>query len=183
MIVTQYGRPVPLPVPSGELDDRGSHVSSALDQLRGYYGLGSASPSGPGPDYFRGGWASDEQICLIRVCHDDSLSCKRRESQSCILRQNKLLCRLSAQADVLPVSTGHSDDERGHFRGSDVGRSDSGEVEMMEFDRQGLPRRSSASTLDEQAGTRAGLVLFSSLAAACRQHCQTAWQCSPPLQT
>ncbi|DBA90068.1 TPA: hypothetical protein ACH3X2_004330 [Trebouxia sp. C0005] len=104
MIVTQYGRPVPLPVPSGELDDRGSHVSSALDQLRGYYGLGSASPSGPGPDYFRG----------------------------------------------------HSDDERGHFRGSDVGRSDSGEVEMMEFDRQGLPRRSSASTLDEQAGTRAG---------------------------
>lgn len=54
MIVTQYGRPVPLPVPSGELDDRGSHVSSALDQLRGYYGLGSASPSGPGPDYFRG---------------------------------------------------------------------------------------------------------------------------------
>ena len=54
MIVTQYGRPVPLPVHSGELDDRGSHVSSALDQLRGYYGLGSASPSGPGPDYFRG---------------------------------------------------------------------------------------------------------------------------------
>ena len=54
MIVTQYGRPVPLPVPSGELDDRGSHVSSALDQLRGYYGLGAASPSGPGPDYFRG---------------------------------------------------------------------------------------------------------------------------------
>ena len=54
MIVTQYGRPVPLPVPSGELDDRGSHVSSALDQLRGYYGLSSASPSGPGPDYFRG---------------------------------------------------------------------------------------------------------------------------------
>ena len=53
-------------------------------------------------------------------------------------------------------NAGHSDDERGHFRGSDVGRSDSGEVEMMEFERQGLPRRSSASTLDEQAGTRAG---------------------------
>lgn len=53
-------------------------------------------------------------------------------------------------------TAGHSDDERGHFRGSDVGRSDSGEVEMMEFERQGLPRRSSASTLDEQAGTRAG---------------------------
>ena len=62
MIVTQYGRPVPLPVPSGELDDRGSHVSSALDQLRGYYGLGSASPSGPGPDYFRGLHLS--QMCL-----------------------------------------------------------------------------------------------------------------------
>lgn len=54
MIVTQYGRPLPLPRHSGDLDDRGSHVSSALDQLRGYYGLGSASPSGPGPDYFRG---------------------------------------------------------------------------------------------------------------------------------
>ena len=54
MIVTQFGRPVPLPAQSGELDDRGSHVSSALDALRGYYGLGSASPSGPGPDYFRG---------------------------------------------------------------------------------------------------------------------------------
>lgn len=104
MIVTQYGRPVPLPVPSSELDDRGSHVSSALDQLRGYYGLSSASPSGPGPDYFRG----------------------------------------------------HSDDERGHFRGSDVGRSDSGEVEMTEFDRPGMPRNSSASMLEEQAGTRAG---------------------------
>ena len=54
---------------------------------------------------------------------------------------------------------------------------------MMEFDRQGLPRRSSASTLDEQAGTRAGLVLFSSpaaAAAACRQHCQIAWSCGPP---
>lgn len=72
MIVTQYGRPVPLPVPSGELDDRGSHVSSALDQLRGYYGLGSASPSGPGPDYFRGGWSSNERICIIRVSRDDS---------------------------------------------------------------------------------------------------------------
>ena len=53
MIVTQYGRPVPFPAQGGELNDRGSQVSSALDQLRGYYGLGSASPSGPGPDYFR----------------------------------------------------------------------------------------------------------------------------------
>ena len=51
---------------------------------------------------------------------------------------------------------------------------------MMEFDRQGLPRRSSASTLDEQAGTRAGFIRFCSLAAACRQHCQIAWQCSHP---
>lgn len=56
MIVTQYGRPLPLPVHGGDLDDRGSHVSSALDHLRGYYGLGAASPSGPGPDYFRGTW-------------------------------------------------------------------------------------------------------------------------------
>ncbi|KAL3130919.1 hypothetical protein ABBQ38_000246 [Trebouxia sp. C0009 RCD-2024] len=104
MIVTQYGRPLPLPVHGGDLDDRGSHVSSALDQLRGYYGLGAASPSGPGPDYFRG----------------------------------------------------HPDDERGHFRGSDVGRSDSGEVEMTEFDRPGMPRNTSACMLEEQAGTRAG---------------------------
>ncbi len=120
------------------------------------------------------------------MTHLTLISCKPCARQSCILRHDKLLCRLLAQADVLPDSTGHSDDERGHFRGSDVGRSDSGEVEMMEFDRQGLPRRSSASTLDEQAGTRAGLILFSSLAAAaaaCRQHCQIAWQCSPPLQT
>ena len=53
---------------------------------------------------------------------------------------------------------GHSDDERGHFRGSDVGRSDSGEVEMTEFDRPGMHRDASASTQDEQAGTRAGLL-------------------------
>ena len=65
---------------------------------------------------------------------------------------------------LLLANTGHSDDERGHFRGSDVGRSDSGEVEMMEFDRQGLPRPSSASMLDDQAGTRAG---SSILAHAC----------------
>ena len=51
---------------------------------------------------------------------------------------------------------GHSDDERGHFRGGDVGRSDSGEVEMTEFDRPGMARNSSASMLEEQAGTRAG---------------------------
>lgn len=52
---------------------------------------------------------------------------------------------------------GHSDDERGLFRGSDVGRSDSGEVEMTEFDRPGMPRTTSASMLDEPAGTRAGV--------------------------
>lgn len=53
MIVTQFGRPVGH-MAGHDLDDRGSQVSSALDQLRGYYGLGSASPSGSGPDYFRG---------------------------------------------------------------------------------------------------------------------------------
>lgn len=55
------------------------------------------------------------------------------------------------------LHAGHSDDERGHFRGSDVGRSDSGEVEMTEFDRPGMPRNTSASMLDEPAGTRAGV--------------------------
>ena len=57
------------------------------------------------------------------------------------------------------MNVGHSDDERMHLRGralSDVGRSDSGEVEMTEFERPGLPRHPSASGLDEQAGTRAG---------------------------
>ena len=55
------------------------------------------------------------------------------------------------------LHAGVSDDERGHFRGSDVGRSDSGEVEMTEFDRPGMPRNTSASMLDEPAGTRAGV--------------------------
>lgn len=55
------------------------------------------------------------------------------------------------------LHAGHSDDERGHFRGSEFGRSDSGEVEMTEFDRPGMPRNTSASMLDEPAGTRAGL--------------------------
>ena len=82
MIVTQYGRPVGL-MPGHDLDDRGSHVSSALDQLRGYYGLGSPSPSGSGPDYFRG---TAQDLCHaardscnacvhILIAHKDSSLC------------------------------------------------------------------------------------------------------------
>lgn len=71
------------------------------------------------------------------------------------LRLQKQQCLVSRS--VVSWHVGVSDDERGHFRGSDVGRSDSGEVEMTEFDRPGMPRNTSASMLDEPAGTRAGM--------------------------
>lgn len=61
MIVTQYGRPVGM-LPRNDLDDRGSQVSSALDQLRGYYGLGSPTTSGSGHDYFRG---AQQPLCSM----------------------------------------------------------------------------------------------------------------------
>lgn len=67
MIVTQYGRPVHLP--GHDLEDRGSQVSSALDQLRGYYGLGAASPSGSGsPHFFRGATRSQMPCLLFQLC-------------------------------------------------------------------------------------------------------------------
>lgn len=49
MIVTQYGRPLG-GLQAGNYEEQGaglsSHVSSALDQLRGFYGLGTpASPA------------------------------------------------------------------------------------------------------------------------------------------
>ena len=91
---------------------------------------------------------------IVQVC---------MQCTSCIAIPASALC----QSIILVVShvrrTGHSDEERGHLRGSDIGRSDSGEIEMTDFERPGLPRQSSASMLDDLAGTRAGK---SSLSAA-----------------
>lgn len=105
------------------------------------------------------------QVLANCACATSKMSCiaaSRRWFSGRAFASSHYLTRLQA-ADfgnhcvyLMPCPAGHSDDERGHFRGSDVGRSDSGEVEMTEFDRPGMPRNSSASMLEEQAGTRAG---------------------------
>ena len=92
---------------------------------------------------------------MSQMAHKHNVQvCMQRTS--CIAIPASALC----QSIILVVShvrrTGHSDEERGHLRGSDIGRSDSGEIEMTDFERPGLPRQSSASMLDDLAGTRAG---------------------------
>ena len=63
MIVTQYGRPLG-GLQAGSFEEQGaglsSHVSSALEQLRGFYGLGNpGSPAASNASQSTGGTASN----------------------------------------------------------------------------------------------------------------------------
>eukprot|EP00891_Asterochloris_glomerata_P005321 jgi/Astpho2/5321/fgenesh1_pg.00075_%23_14_t len=133
MIVTQYGRPLG-GLQAGNFEEQGaglsSHVSSALDQLRGFYGLGTpASPAASNASQSTG--RNIKQGTLLRLDLGG-----RENEQGALLRGRSRLRDLRDARE----------------------RSGSGEVEMTEFERPQrapLPRPSSTSQLQlGHAGAR-----------------------------